>query len=621
MANKIQLRRGLKSQLPSLSSGEPAYTTDTRELFIGTGAGNVNMGGSQWYTGTAISGTSTTTGAYSYSACPLVKVGDCYLNTSYGYVYQCTTAGSGTSAKWTYKGSIRGATGSYASVDSALSSTSTNPVQNKAVNGAIDSVNSKIDTFLNCTDYVCISEISDAIDSKLDANFNSNGYIGIDEVTEAIDCKLDGNFNSNGYIGIDEVTEALDDRLIHTTITTATDINTLKTTGIYHIASHNCDHRPPSNNRGTLFVDFTTGTPYQIYIDDGANRTIYKRSYSNVSWSAWDALTSNIKVNPKATNGDIIDTHLTVGKSSGSCGNGSLAVGFNNQSSGSYATSIGYNNFAEGVYSIAMGISNEAAGEAAIALGWYNKALMYQAKVGRSAKEGNAGLPSGTNGDVFTIGIGEMTIPKNGFRVDYSGKCFAYNTMSSTGADYAEVWEWADGNPNNEDRVGRFVAFEGTKIRLATENDPREILGIISAMPAIAGDNFADEWQGMYLKDKFGRLLTEHKSYEAEYEDITVTDEETGEETTESRLVHPAYEADEFIVNPEYDPEQEYIPRMERPEFDAVGTHGKLVVIDDGTCEVGGFCMSGKNGVATASESGFYVMERIDENTIKVYVR
>lgn len=111
MASKIQLRRGLKSALPTLSSGEPAYITDTRELYVGTGSGNVNMGGSHWYTGTAISGTSSTTGAYSYSACPQVKVGDCYLNTTYGYVYQCTTAGSGTGAKWTYKGSIKGATG------------------------------------------------------------------------------------------------------------------------------------------------------------------------------------------------------------------------------------------------------------------------------------------------------------------------------------------------------------------------------------------------------------------------------------------------------------------------------------------------------------------------------
>lgn len=108
MANKIKLKRGLKTNIPKLETGEPAFITDTCELFIGSGSGNVNMNGSQWYTGTEMSGTSATTGAYSYSACPLVKLGDIYLNTSNGNVYQCTTAGSGASAKWTYKGNIRG---------------------------------------------------------------------------------------------------------------------------------------------------------------------------------------------------------------------------------------------------------------------------------------------------------------------------------------------------------------------------------------------------------------------------------------------------------------------------------------------------------------------------------
>lgn len=167
MANKIQLKRGLKSKLPTLSSGEPAYTTDSHELYIGTGSGNVNMGGSQWYTGTAMSGNSTATGAYYYSACPNVKVGDLYLNTSYGYVYQCTTAGSGTNARWTYKCSIKGANGSNATVtvDSALSSSSTNPVQNKVVNSEISQLSSDI------------AEINHDL-----WQVNNSGYIGLSEI-------------------------------------------------------------------------------------------------------------------------------------------------------------------------------------------------------------------------------------------------------------------------------------------------------------------------------------------------------------------------------------------------------------------------------------------------------
>jgi hypothetical protein len=38
MANKIQIKRGLRANLPAiLSVGELAYCTDTKELFIGTG--------------------------------------------------------------------------------------------------------------------------------------------------------------------------------------------------------------------------------------------------------------------------------------------------------------------------------------------------------------------------------------------------------------------------------------------------------------------------------------------------------------------------------------------------------------------------------------------------------
>ena len=110
MTNKIQIRRGLKSKLPNLSAGEPAHATDTGETFIGSGYGNVHMDGDKWFSGAAMSGTSTNT-TYSYSACPAVKVGDKYLNTSNGNWYECTTAGSGTAAKWTYKGCLRGPQG------------------------------------------------------------------------------------------------------------------------------------------------------------------------------------------------------------------------------------------------------------------------------------------------------------------------------------------------------------------------------------------------------------------------------------------------------------------------------------------------------------------------------
>ena len=46
---------------------------------------------------------------------------------------------------------------------------------------------------------------------------------------------------------------------------------------------------------------------------------------------------------------------------------------------------------------------------------------------------------------------------------------------------------------------------------------------------------------------------------------------------------------------------------------------------DDGTCEVGGFCKCGQDGIATKADArGFdtyYVLKRIDKETISVEVR
>lgn len=43
MPTKIQLKRGMKQNLPLLNAGEGAFTTDTKEFYIGTGTKNYNM--------------------------------------------------------------------------------------------------------------------------------------------------------------------------------------------------------------------------------------------------------------------------------------------------------------------------------------------------------------------------------------------------------------------------------------------------------------------------------------------------------------------------------------------------------------------------------------------------
>ena len=74
----------------------------------GTGAAGDSV---QWYTGTAITGTSSTASIFSGSGITAAVVGDMYLNTDTGNTYKCTVAGAASAAKWVFVSNIKGATG------------------------------------------------------------------------------------------------------------------------------------------------------------------------------------------------------------------------------------------------------------------------------------------------------------------------------------------------------------------------------------------------------------------------------------------------------------------------------------------------------------------------------
>lgn len=277
---------------------------------------------------------------------------------------------------------------------------------------------------------------------------------------------------------------------------------------------------------------------------------------------------------------------------------------------GGYSAVIGGQGVVPGVCSVSLGgYSNAVNGERAVAIGgWSLLCNGYNTVCGKKNLEPTAGYYSHNNGDGFIVGNGTLSSRSNAFRAAYSGDVYAMKSINGTGADYAELREWSDGNPDNEDRCGLFVCFDGEKIRLANSEDPKDLLGVISGNPCIVGNNYDDQWSGKYKKDVFGRLLTEHVTWEEEMDD-------------NGNIITPAGEGDVYILSEDYDPSQSYIPRKDRPEWGYMGTHGELVVIDDGTCEAKGRCKPNNEAKATAAEDGFYVLERIDDNHIKIFVR
>lgn len=212
----------------------------------------------------------------------------------------------------------------------------------------------------------------------------------------------------------------------------------------------------------------------------------------------------------------------------------------------------------------------------------------YQAVIGHRAKQNRTSSEGA--GILFNIGNAPSSGVANqssAMQVDFSGNVYAGGAYKTIGADYAEYFEWLDGNVNNQDRIGLFVTLDEDKIKLANKGD--YILGVISANPSIVGNSAELDWHDKYKTDVYGRLIYD--------------------------------ESHNPIVNENYNDTLEYIPRGARKEYDKVGLLGQLVVQDDGTCKINGYCTANVNGVATKSGSGYRVIKRINETHIKIILK
>lgn len=285
---------------------------------------------------------------------------------------------------------------------------------------------------------------------------------------------------------------------------------------------------------------------------------------------------------------------------------------------GKYAHTEGFNCITLNNCTHAEGYENVAYGYASHAEGYNTKALAYQHAQGHYNNDAlaKANNFSGTStGTAFVIGNGTSSTLSNAFRVTGQGVTYSKGAYNSTGADYAEFAEWADGNPDNEDRRGYFVTYDENKpnmIRKANADDDY-ILGVISANPCIIGN--ADEgYLGMYCFDEFGSII-----YEEKEEEETYIDEKTGEEKT--RINKYQF----YKINPNYDPDKTYEHRADRKEWDYVGWLGVLSVRDNGTCIPGKYCKVADGGIATAcnnkEEISYRVLERITDNVVKVAIK
>lgn len=158
-----------------------------------------------------------------------------------------------------------------------------------------------------------------------------------------------------------------------------------------------------------------------------------------------------------------------------------------------------------------------------------------------------------------------------------------YNTDNR--ADYCEFFEATKEFSGEKIPRGTAVVFEGDKIRPATKGEVP--FGVVSSFPIMAGNSGGVDsgtvWGGKYLKDAFGNFIWEEADvWEVKNTSLDkqkrhkiiglVSDGNVPEGATIKRkLVRK--------INPEFDQEKEYIPRVKRPEWNMVGLLGRVKIL------------------------------------------
>lgn len=134
-------------------------------------------------------------------------------------------------------------------------------------------------------------------------------------------------------------------------------------------------------------------------------------------------------------------------------------------------------------------------------------------------------------------------------------------TIGAVNANYAEIGEWADSNPDSEDRIGYFVSVDNTTpgMTIVKATSTSDVRGVTMSSPGFSANASIDKY------DESGNLL---------------------------------------------------------PRYDYVGFAGVIPVIDNGKCTINDRCMPDDNGTAIPSSNnlGYQVIDRIDDTHILILV-
>ena len=458
-------------------------------------------------------------------------------------------------------------------VDSSLSDSSKNPVENKVVTAAIGSKADKSD-----------------IPTKVSELENDSGYLTEHQDLSSYalkslygDTTINVGRKADSTVGKYSTAEGVQ--------TTASGQDS-HAEGVKTTASGQASHAEGFQTTASGKSSHAEGSNYNSSGDLLSNRTV---TISDVDYTISGPYAYGINSHAEGTQS------FAYGYSSHAEGYKATSTAQCSHAEGQNTTASGNNSHAEGFQTTATNVSSHAGGH-------YNAAMT------------SGGDNSNTTGTAFVIGNGTSpTALANAFSVQYDGIVKAKSTITaSTTADYAEFFEWIDGNPDNDDRIGYFVTLDGDKIRIATNEDDY-ILGVVSGEPFVLGNGDCDTWNGMFLRDEFRRTI-----YEPAPKMVEILDSD-GNPTGEFKEVEGEFEGTRPKLNPEYDNTQAYISRFDRKEWAPVGMLGVLAVRHDGTAQVNGYVTVNADGIATAcdknAENSYRVIKANTDSVVEIIFR
>jgi len=241
----------------------------------------------------------------------------------------------------------------------------------------------------------------------------------------------------------------------------------------------------------------------------------------------------------------------------------------------------------------------------------------------------NCGVELGASGGrsyVVAGGYHASALTAPSWRLESNGgNMRSTNAHTTSGLDYAELFENGDGVPQ---RPGRIQTRRGARAHLAQPGD--RILGPVSVTPTVVGGDDGIAWAGRHKRDKWGAILFEEvdatqqvydpeevRAWNAQREALIVARRAARQAKNKKRvrelraelkdLAPPAKKTitervRQMSLNKDWDPTREQVSRRDRPDqWTVVGLLGQVRIAIGPDVAEGDALMPGKDGIGVTA--------------------